>query len=311
MTDEARYRAAEAKLWASTGATPTERRVHLARNDVDVRVQELGDGPPVLFIHGANTSGISWATLAAPLDGYRRILLDRPGTGLSDPLPRRLDDQRLRAYGDSLVADVLDALGLRSAHLVATSFGGYLALRGAAANPDRVDRMVQFSWPFGAPVARIPTFMRVMTFPGIGRVLAAVPPNERSVRMSFRQIGHGPSVADGRVTTLDIETYLALLRDTDTLRHELEMGRAFVSPLRGLDHHVLPDTVLAGVRAPTLFLWGERDPFGGPDVARGLVAHIPGATLEILPGAGHAPWLDQLDRCVAATRAFLGQPAPV
>lgn len=311
MTDEARYRAAETKLWASTGATPVEHRLRLARNDVAVRVVELGDGPPVLFIHGANTSGVSWATLAARLDGFRRIVLDRPGTGLSDPLPRPLNERTLPSFGDTLVVDVLDALDLPSAHVVATSFGGYVALRSAVAHPDRIGRMVLFSWPFGAPIARLPAFMRLLTFPGIGQVLAALPPSERSVRMSFRQIGHGPSLDDGRITPQDLETYLALLRDTDTMRHELELGRAFVSPIHGLDRHVLPDSQLAVIRTPIRFLWGERDPFGGPDVARALVEHIPGASLKILADAGHAPWLDQIDRCVEATGAFLGEvPTP-
>ena len=54
-----------------------------------LRVQELGDGPPILFIHGANTSGTSWATLAAKLPSFRCLLLDRPGTGLSPALPAR------------------------------------------------------------------------------------------------------------------------------------------------------------------------------------------------------------------------------
>jgi 2-hydroxy-6-oxonona-2,4-dienedioate hydrolase len=283
-----------------------ERRLHLARNDVDVRVQELGHGPPVLFIHGANTSGISWATVASGLDDFRCLVLDRPGTGLSDPHPAGLDDRGLEAFGDSLVVDLLDALDLPSAHVVATSFGGYVALRGAAAHPDRVGRLVLYGWPFGAPVGRVPTYMRAMTFPGIGPLLAALPPSERSVRMSFRQIGHGPSLEDGRISQVDIDTYLALLRDTDTMRNELAMGRAFVSPIHGLDRHVLPDALLARIRVPTHMIWGARDPFGGPDIARDLAARIPGASLEVLADAGHAPWLDELEHCVASTRSFLG-----
>ena len=67
--NEARYRAAERQLWKSLGATPTERRLHLASNHVTVRVQELGEGPALLFLHGGNTSGSSWATMAARLGG--------------------------------------------------------------------------------------------------------------------------------------------------------------------------------------------------------------------------------------------------
>src|SRR5687767_5615639 len=76
--DELAYRAAEGRLWKSVGVEPVERWLHLERNDVDVRVQEVGEGPPVLFIHGASTSGASWARLVARFPGYRCIVLDRP-----------------------------------------------------------------------------------------------------------------------------------------------------------------------------------------------------------------------------------------
>ena len=149
--NELAYRAAERRLWRSIGAHPTERIIHLDRIGVDVRLQEIGSGPPVLFIHGIATSGVSWAALAARASGFRCLILDRPGTGLSQPLTRAVDPAALAELSDILVADVLDALGLRSAHVVASSLGGYVALRSAAATPERVERMVQFSWPVGAP----------------------------------------------------------------------------------------------------------------------------------------------------------------
>ena len=303
--DAVRYAAAEASLWASVGATPAERLLTLDHLGVRVRVQELGSGPAVLFIHGANTSGSSWVTLAARLDGYRRIVLDRPGTGLSEPLPRPLNPHTMPAFADTLVTDVLDALGLPSAHLVATSLGGYIALRTAAAHPDRVDRMVQFSWPVGAPAARSPAVMRFMSIPGIARLVTALPPSERSVRLVFRSLGHAPSLQDGRITQADLDTYLSLLRDTDTQANEMALGRSVVSPLRLIDRLQLTDDDLAAVRAPTCFVWGGRDPFGGAEAADELARRLPDARIVMLPEAGHAPWLDDLDRCTQVTDGFL------
>jgi pimeloyl-ACP methyl ester carboxylesterase len=104
---------------------------------------------------------------------------------------------------------------------------------------------------------------------------------------------------------VDVATYLALLRNTSTLREDARIGRAFVSPLRGLNRVLLPDALLARVATPTHFIWGERDPFGGPSTADGVARRLPNATLEIVPGAGHAPWLDELDHCVGAIREHL------
>jgi len=285
--------------------------VHLKRNDVTVRVQEVGEGLAVVFVHGANVCGSSWATLAGALRGFRCILLDRPGTGLSDPLKTGLDADSLPRFADTLVIDLLDAVALESAHLVGTSFGGYIALRTAATHPDRITRMVQFSWPVGAPITRMPVvvrMMQMMSIPVLGRLLAALPPNELAVRMMFRQIGHGQSLKTGRITQEMVDWWLALLRYTDTTRNELAMGRAFFSPLGGFDRRIaLSDSMLGRIQTPTCFLWGEKDPFGGADTARQLVNRIANAELELLPGAGHAPWLDNLDHAAKMITRFLGR----
>jgi pimeloyl-ACP methyl ester carboxylesterase len=305
--DVARYRAAERALWSSVGASTTERFLDLPRTGLRLRIQELGDGPPILFIHGANTSGASWATLAARLPGYRCLLLDRPGTGLSDALPARPTARELMALGDGIVAAVLDAAGIERAHVVATSLGGFMGLRSAAAHPDRVLRMVQFSWPVGAPTRTVPPSMRFMSVPGVARLASALPATEGTVRAIFRSVGHGPSLDEGRITRSDIDAYLALLRYTDTLRNELVLGRSTVSPLRGFDPGLLPAALLESIRTPTRFIWGGHDPFGGPEVARAIVAMIPDAELELLPEAGHAPWLDDLDGCASSVGDFLGR----
>ena len=299
------YRSAERRLWESRGSRPTEHRVGLRRSDVEVRIQEVGEGSPILFIHGANTSGASWVALASKLLDHRCLILDRPGTGLSGHLRGRIDQQRVADLGDTIVGDALDALELDAADLVATSLGGYLALRSAAAEPARVRRMVQFSWPVGAPTEWLPWIMRVNAVPGLGAIIARLPPSARSVRMTFRQIGHGASLNDGRITPEDLETYLALLRHTPTLREDHRLAGAFLSWRHGLNRSLLSPETLAKVAAPTLFVWGERDPFGGLETARGIVELLPDALLRVVPDAGHAPWLDDLEGSAAAVRAHL------
>ena len=145
-----RYRQSEQRLWESVGVKPRDRRVRLRTGEM-VRVQETGDGPPVLLIHGAANAGTSWMSLMAKLPDFRCFALDRPGCGLSDPIvdgPLR-DIDAIESYADRLLTDTLDALELPSAAVLATSYGGYFAVRGAAANPTRVDRIVEYSWLMG------------------------------------------------------------------------------------------------------------------------------------------------------------------
>lgn len=309
--DEARYREAEQRLWAWVGATPTERRVQLGHSGITVRIQELGDGAPVLFVHGGAVSGASWATLTAYMAGFRCILLDRPGTGLSDPFTTRMDADQLASVADSLIVDVLDALGIGSAHLVATSYGGYFALRAAAAHPSRIGRMVQFSWPVGAPIARVPTQMRLAALPFAAWVMSSMPINQRMARRMFRQIGHAESVESGRIPPEMIDWWVALLRHTDTMRNETRMGRGFFSLRRGLnDRLLLSDDFLKSVQTPTWFIWGEHDPFGGRATAQWLVDRMPNAGFEVFAGAGHAPWFDDIGGAAARVTSFLQARRP-
>lgn len=170
MKEIAHYVEAEQRFWRSVGVAPTEHRVHLKHSNVGVRIQEVGEGPPILFVHGASNSGTSWADLVARMDGFRYLMLDRPGAGLSDPLPAAFESvESLAEYSDTLVVDVLDAMGLESADVVATSYGGYAALRGAAAYPDRIRRMVIFTSPSCATPTRCATNWRSVDGRWIGR----------------------------------------------------------------------------------------------------------------------------------------------
>jgi 2-hydroxy-6-oxonona-2,4-dienedioate hydrolase len=305
--DEARYRKAEHRLWAHEGVTPTEQLLSLARTGATVRVQEVGQGPPIVFIHGAANGGTSWAPLVSRLAGFHSIVLDRPGCALSPPLAKPFEViEQLADFGDALVPDVLDALGLEHGHVVATSYGGYLALRSAAANPDRVDRLVLLGWSLGAPMAKTPMMMRLAMVPWIGRPLASVPPPERVVKTILKGAGLRQALASGRFTQDMLDQYRSLLRDTDTVRNEIDSVPRFLTPSRGMDERILlPADLLGRVRAPTFLLWGEEDPMAGPDLARSFAAQIPTASLELMPGAGHAVWIDDPDHVGTVTARFL------
>jgi pimeloyl-ACP methyl ester carboxylesterase len=75
--------------------------------------------------------------------------------------------------------------------------------------------------------------------------------------------------------------------------------------IRGFDPALtIPDEVLGGVTAPTLFLWGADDGFGGEEVARGVVDRMPDAQLVMMPDAGHLPWLDDPAFAADSIRSF-------
>ena len=307
--NEERYREAEQRLWRSLGVAPTERRLHLDRTGTTVRVQEVGEGPAVVFVHGGSISGASWAPLVSKLDGFRCVLLDRPGCGLSPPVITGFADvQKFEAFADALIVDVLDALEIASAHVVSTSFGGYIALRSVAAHPERIGRMVEFGWTIGAPVGRWPLVMRLANVPTLGLLLASVPPNRRAARAILRGIGLRQALEAGRITEEMLDWFVSLLRDTDTMRNELKAGPRIIYARGGMNEDILlPAGLLASIQTPIYFLWGAEDPLGGAEIARQFVKHFPNAELELMPGAGHAVWMDDAEHAAAATRKFLSR----
>jgi pimeloyl-ACP methyl ester carboxylesterase len=273
-----------------------------------VRVQEVGEGQPVLFIHGASNAGASWVSLVAKLEGFRCITLDRPGCGLSDPIvggPLR-DIEAIESYADTLLSDVLDALDLESAHVIATSYGGYFAVRGAAADPDRVGRLVEFSWPMGAPMDKVAVLMRLAGLPGMQAMMSRLPVTRGMVRSLLRQIGLRRALETGHFDESMLDWFVSVLRDTDTMRNDVRSSPKMIRPIRGLNERVLfSDELLRRVTMPMLFLWGDEDPNGGGSIARAIAPRFPNAELQVIPEAGHAPWIDQLDLCADRTRAFL------
>lgn len=304
--DEGRFRAAEAAMWASVGLEPTERQVPLARTGTTVRVQEVGEGPATVFVHGASNSGVSWAPLVARLTDRRCLVLDRPGCGLSPAPGERFPDvASLGAFVEDLVADLLDGLDLEQADLVVTSFGGWVGLRAAAAHPDRVGRMVLLGWSVGVPAERVPLVMRTAALPGAAALAGHTPATARSVRSLLRRVGLRGAIDGGRFPDEAVAAYLALLRHTDTMANEIRLTGHLMSLRNGFAPLLLDDDLLGSIRTPCLFLWGEDDPFGGPATARAFVERVPGAELQVLPGAGHAPWVDDPDDVVTRIGRFL------
>lgn len=295
-------------MWDRLGVTPVERFVELPMGNA-VRVQELGEGPPVVFLHGGSIAGTSWSDLVARLGGVRSILIDRPGCGLSDPIPNGplRSIGAVLGYADRLLGELLDALELDRATVAATSYGGLFAVRGAAAAADRVDRLIEYSWLIGAPAGSAPMTARLAAVPGMRSLMSHVPMTRGMVRSSLRQFGLRRAIDSGSFDDVMLDWAHSLLRDTGTLRNELRSSPRVVTPLKGHNTALLlPDELLSHLTMPALFIWGADDPNGGEEIARDFVPRVPYGRLLLVPGGEHAPWLDDLDLCVEATCDFLG-----
>lgn len=298
------YRKEESRLWRHCGARPREHFLTLERPRVRVRVQEVGQGRPVLFVHGGPNAGTTWAPLVTQMQDFRCLVLDRPGCGLSEPVD----------YGASgikqLAADVLDslldALEIERLPVVASSMGGLWTFWLAQAHQQRVSRMVQLGCPALVEGMKTPPFMRMLAVPHLNRLLTRMmPSNVDSARDIYRQIGHGASMEGGQIPDIYFDWSHRLLADTDTMSNELNMIEKALT-WRGTRPELLFDRAeLRRVSQRTLYIWGEDDTFGGAELARQTAAWTPDAQLHLLPNSGHLPWLDAPEEVSAVAREFL------
>lgn len=247
-------------------------------------VEVRGAGPAVLFIHGYPLDRTIWAHPVANLDGFRRIAPDLRGMGRSDAPDLGYS---MATYAEDL-AGVLEALGEESAILCGVSMGGYVAFEFLRRWPDRVRGLVLMDTraEADAPEARKArdgqlALLREEGMPAIAaqmlpRLLAPAAPAE-TVAAVLAMIRSTPVAGAAGA--------LAAMRD-----------RADSRPL-------LPELG----RLPVLVVTGAEDALIPPAAAEALADAIPGAALEIIPGAGHLPPLEQPEATTEALRRFLAR----
>lgn len=304
-TSESSVEAAQHRAFEAYSLAPVSRRVAVDSLGIDVHVFDVGesrgDDPPLLMLHGGGGFSATLAPMMAELDGRRLLAIDRPGYGLSGDFRYTTANNRDAAV--AVIDRVLDGLEIDQVDLLGNSGGGYWAIAYALQRPERVNRLVLVGSVPTLPGTRAPVPLRLFTIGPFTRLLARLqPPSESAVHQQFAAFGEGETIRDhpavvqaivaqhrtDRSTAVDTSEFAALLR-----------LRGWQPSSRLTEHE------LSRLEAPTLFIWGGRDPLGSPAAIDGTIAAMPDATLEVIDEGGHLPWLGAAGRCAALVGAFL------
>ena len=299
---EEKFLRAQEEVLAGNGNSVHSRFVQIAEPRLRVQVLEGGQGEPVLLLHGGDGMAAQWEPLLSRLSsGFHIYAPDRPGCGLTDMFNYR--DVPLREHAVNFVLSTMDALGLRTANLVGNSMGGYFALVFALAHPDRVKRLVTVGEPAGSS-ATIPPANRLLAMRGLNGLMYAtvMKPGAAATNEGFKRIlvAHpdrlSPAYLDCCTAALEIpgatESWLTLLEDC-----HITSGRST------LTYSLRPE--LSMLSMPTLLIWGDKDSFGPPSLAREMAQMMPRGRSEIVTDAGHLAWLDQPERVLGLIADFL------
>lgn len=248
------------------------------REIAGTRIQLLrgGQGPPLLFLHGAAGGGLWLPFLAGLARRFTVYAPAHPGFGRSE------DPDWLEGIDDlaHFYLDFLDALDQPRVHLVGLSLGGWIAAELATLCSHRLGRLVLVD-AAGIRVegARVPDLFLMSP--------------EEALRTVFGNPEAAAAIYPAEPTPEQLEI---LLRQRITVAR-LAWNPYFHDPklLRRLHR----------IRVPTLVLWGQEDRLFPLEHARAFQQAIPGARLAVLPGCGHVPPLDRPEDFVGAVTGFL------
>ncbi|WP_203922799.1 alpha/beta fold hydrolase [Rugosimonospora africana] len=269
----------------SAGATE---ETNLPLDDGEIHVREDGprDAPALLLIHGTAASLRTWDAMVPLLTGSHRVIrIDLLGCGQSarpDGASYAIPDQARR------VGEALDRLGVEQVIVVGHSSGGTVATALAERRPDLVT---------------------ALTLVNTGPNMVAFIAKDLAVGLA-----EGPDLTDEQLRQIMSPAFGS----------GFEIPQPFLDEARAMDFHVFAAASQAGsayleeqalpqrlatLGKPLLVIFGEDDRRWRSSSAADYRV-VPGATVEMLPGVGHTPILEDPPRTAAPLLAFAANHSP-
>jgi pimeloyl-ACP methyl ester carboxylesterase len=258
---------------------------------------QQGDAPPaaataerptVVLIHGFASALDTWDTVRPVLEKTHRVIaLDLKGFGWTD---RPEGDYSPEAQA-RLVLALMDARGVKSAALVAHSWGSSVALQVALLAPERVTKLALYdAWVYEE---QLPAFFHWARMGGIGEAMFRAFYTERTderIRLAFYD--------KKWITEALVESIDAALERPGTVA-------AALAAVRG-QRYAEVEARYRKVQKPTLLLWGREDRVTTLRFGERLSRDLPHASLVTYPRCGHFPMLEAREASTRDLLKFLG-----
>jgi pimeloyl-ACP methyl ester carboxylesterase len=249
---------------------------------LEIAYRRVGEGPPLVFVHGAAEDGRVWRPqLTALADEFTVVAWDEPGAGRSSDVPA---DFGLADYANCL-ATLIEALALGPAHVAGLSWGGTLVQELYRHHPEFVATLILIDtyagWKGSLPDEEVAA--RVAG----ARVMLAAPAEE------FDPTFPGLFAGDPPAEFVPLLEEVAAAVRPESLRTQLLI-------MAEADQRDL----LPRIAVPTLLIWGELDARSPLSVAMQFQQAIPDVRLVVIPNAGHISQLERPEQVNEAIREF-------
>lgn len=251
----------------------------------------LGNGPPLVLVHGTPWSSFVWRQIAPPLSSTWSVyLFDLPGFGASEK--REQQDVSLAAHG-RVLGELLDAWGVVDPVVVAHDIGGGIALRAALLHERSFAALALIDpvaiSPWGSPFYRL---VREHS-----EVFSALAPNLHAALAEAYIRTALPVSPAAYVMEALLDPWLGQQGQPALYRQIAQGDERHTDEFR--PH-------LARLDCPTLILWGEDDPWIPVHRGHELATLIPQAELRTIAGAGHLVQEDAPGEVLRHLLQFLG-----
>jgi pimeloyl-ACP methyl ester carboxylesterase len=247
-------------------------------------------GPPVVLIHGYTDNARDWVPLLPYLSKrFRLILVDIRGHGKSSK-PECCYTRLDFAYDIKLL---LDALSIRQADVIGHSLGSIIAQTFAEYWPERTDRVVLVSSTGGRP-------------PG------STAPPQFDFAAEIRKLKDpidpdSPFMIAWWDSPTPVNPDFIRRQRQDSAAIPLKIWLAVLDQaLPGATTYTDLQSTLPRLKAPTLLIWGSKDPLMEEPVRKTLRDALPGAQVKIFGGLGHNPFWEDPAGVARVINAFLG-----
>jgi 2-hydroxy-6-oxonona-2,4-dienedioate hydrolase len=280
-------------VWVALSATPhTVGFVQVGPWRTRVLQAGPADGEALVLMAGTGGHLEAYAhNIPAFAQRYRVVAYDYPGHGYTT---HATADLELPDYVEHL-AGLLGALGIDKAHLNGESLGGWVAVKFAAAHPDRVGKLV-LNTP-GGTMAR-PEVMEKLR--SLSQAAADDPTPER-IRARLEWLMADPATVTDELVEIRRKIY-ARPGFANSMRHILCLQDPEIRR-----RNLITDEDLAAVPGPTLVVWTSDDPSGPAGAGMEMAEKIPRGRFQLITGAGHWPQWEQRDRFNEIVLAFLAE----
>jgi pimeloyl-ACP methyl ester carboxylesterase len=252
---------------------------------LEIAYERVGEGPPLVFVHGAGDDARIWRPqLAALADEFTVVAWDEPGAGRSSDVP---GDFALADYANCLAA-LIDALALGPAHVAGLSWGGTVVQELYRHRP-----------------ALVATLILIDTYAGWK---GSLPEEEVGARVAgARQMLAAPAedALPGLFAGDPPAEFVSLLEEIAAAARPASLRTQLFVMAQADQRDLLPR-----IAVPTLLIWGERDARSPLSVAHQFEQAIPDTKLVVIPRCGHLSNLEQPEQFNAAVREFCRAHSP-